>query len=63
MRSLRELTAGDEKLFHFKGNTVYLIHVLSKPGKIGFLIYQLRATLGKRGSEAFCDFERAAGKI
>ena len=45
VRSLRESVAGDEKLFHFTGNTVYLIQVPSKPAKIGFWIYQLVATL------------------
>ena len=46
VRSLGESVAGDEKLFHFTGNTAYIIQVPSKPAKIGFWIYQLAATLG-----------------
>ena len=46
VRSLGESVAGDGKLFHFTGNTAYIIQVPSKPAKIGSWIYQLAATLG-----------------
>ena len=46
VRSLGESVAGDEKLFHFTGNTPYLIQVPFKLANIGFWIYQLVATLG-----------------
>ena len=45
VRSLGESVAGDEKLFHFTGNTAYII-LPSKPAKIGFWVYQVAATLG-----------------
>ena len=46
MRSIGESVADDEKLFHFTGNTAYVVQVPSKPAKIGFWNYQLAATLG-----------------
>lgn len=42
---LGEFAAGDEKLFHFTGNSADIMMVPSKPDKIGFWFYELAISL------------------
>jgi hypothetical protein len=43
--SVGQHAAGDEKLFHFTGNSDLIRLVLSKPGKVGLWFYQLACKL------------------
>lgn len=42
---LGERCAGDEKLFHFTGDSPNIRHVPTKPGAVGFWLYQLSVPL------------------
>ena len=41
LRHIGDYVAGDEKLFHYTGETGYIMTVPSKPARIGLWIYQL----------------------
>ena len=45
LRNLGSSVSGDEKLFHFTGNSCYIKFVPSKPSRIGLWMYQLVAQL------------------
>ena len=46
LRTVGSSVSGDEKLFHFTGNSCYIMLVPSKPSRIGLWMYQLVAQLG-----------------
>jgi hypothetical protein len=50
VRRLGQFCAGDEKLFHFTGNSGDIRLVITKPDKVGFWFYELCAPLCYGGS-------------
>ena len=48
LRHIGDYVAGDEKLYHYTGETGYIMKVPSKPAPIGLWIYQLVCELENR---------------
>ena len=51
LHSVGQHAAGDEKLFHFTGDSDLIRLVVSKPGKVGLWLYQLACKLKARDKE------------
>lgn len=50
IQCLGEVAAGDEKLFHFTGDTLFKRVVLEKPDRVGLWLYELCVRLKNGGS-------------
>lgn len=64
LTSLGEKVAGDEKLFHFTGDTPYLRLVPTKPDRIGLWMYELCVNLpNKKPYLVHCSMEKGSAKL